>query len=113
MTLVDVREQDRSRVPRGTFACPRCHRIVDELLEVRYAIGLVDYPPTTMCESTCLAELHAIAGEYEAGHEIDPSRFVWAIEIVRTIATRHERPRPHAPRSTKPKKKRAAGAVEL
>jgi hypothetical protein len=74
------------RSPRkqpSQFACPRCHRVVTGLLEVRYAIGLADLDPKLMCEAD-VDELRDEEAAYLAG-DFQTSRPVWSIEIVRRI----------------------------
>jgi hypothetical protein len=104
------------------LACPRCPRVVRQLHEVRYAIGLVDHERELMCDEDLL-ELRRRASEYEAGRVLDTaSDGVWAIDVVRTIGTEPEPGRaPAAGASTtrpaqesKPRRTRAArGAVEV
>lgn len=74
---------DVAVVRRRWRACPRCHRIVDGLLEVRYAVGLTDLDPMLMCGAD-VEELRAEEAAYLAG-DFQTSRAVWAIEVIREL----------------------------
>jgi hypothetical protein len=65
-----------------SYACPRCHRIGTQLLEVRYAIGLEDRAAELMC-ATCVDELQSEELAYSRGR--GSARAVWAIEILRIV----------------------------
>lgn len=80
-----VRGQRRrsSRNGPSQFACPRCHRVVPGLLEVRYSIGLTDFDGELMCMAD-VDELRDEEAAYLAG-DFQISRSVWAIEIVREL----------------------------
>ena len=67
----------------ASYACPRCHRVVAGLLEVRYAVGLSDLDPELMCQAD-VDELRTEEAAYLAG-DFQSSRAVWAIEVVRHI----------------------------
>lgn len=93
------------------YACPGCHRIVDGLLEVSFAIGLVDCRPELMCAS-CLGELRTREADYAAGRAFDIEDFVWAVEVVRTIGGATAQPpaattRPTHVEAPKPRRDRA------
>jgi hypothetical protein len=64
------------------FACPTCHRVVAQLLETRYSVGLADLPPRLMCDR-CVEGLREAEREYLTG--IPFAERVWAIEVVRVI----------------------------
>lgn len=67
------------------WACPRCHRVVRGLSEVRFARGLIDYGPEVRCES-CVEDLREEERDHVAGR-IGASP-TWAVEVVGSAPVR-------------------------